>query len=308
MSGFGYLKNRFKKKDDRSDIAPSLKRDAQAEIGELFWSREANKLSFKKDIDTFVRYDFSQTLVGPQGPIGPQGVPGPVGPAGLEWQGAWVSGATYAVDDAVGYDGASWFCIAPTSGTTAPDLDTTHWALLAAQGATGPQGPAGIAGTANAPEVIGYQVEDGTLVTGTAFAAIKSASILIPANTLGSRELLELVWSVNRVSGTNGPIGTYAFVNTVDSLVGATQIAVGSPLNISSYNLKIGRDISILANHGHIAQANFSLGTDHFPAGGVTDFAFNTAVDNYFIFACANNSATDKSTVNRIRITRYSHD
>jgi len=85
---------------------------------------------------------------GQQGPIGPQGVAGPVGPAGLNWQGAWVSGASYVIDDAVGYDGASWFCIAPTSGTVAPDLATGEWALLAAEGAQGPQGPQGIAGPA----------------------------------------------------------------------------------------------------------------------------------------------------------------
>jgi hypothetical protein len=86
--------------------------------------------------------------VGPQGPIGPQGVPGPVGPAGLNWQGSWVSGNSYVVDDAVGYAGASYFCILATSGTTNPSTDTTHWALLASQGSTGPQGPQGIQGPA----------------------------------------------------------------------------------------------------------------------------------------------------------------
>ena len=67
--------------------------------------------------------------VGPQGVQGPAGPIGPVGPAGLEWQGSWVSGTSYVADDAVGYDGASWFCILATSGTDAPDVDTTHWAL-----------------------------------------------------------------------------------------------------------------------------------------------------------------------------------
>ena len=85
-------------------------------------------------------------FTGPEGPIGPQGVPGPVGPAGLNWQGQWVSGASYVEDDAVGYNGASWFCINPTSGTITPDLDTLNWALLASQGATGPMGPQGPAG------------------------------------------------------------------------------------------------------------------------------------------------------------------
>ena len=88
----------------------------------------------------------SQGIQGVQGNTGSQGVPGPVGPAGLEWRGYWVSGTSYIADDAVGYDGASYFCILATSGTTAPDLDTTHWALLAAEGLQGPAGATGTAG------------------------------------------------------------------------------------------------------------------------------------------------------------------
>jgi hypothetical protein len=88
----------------------------------------------------------SQGIQGVQGNTGPQGVPGPVGPAGLEWKGSWVSGDSYIEDDAVGYDGASYFCILATSGTIAPDLDTTHWALLAAEGLQGPAGATGAIG------------------------------------------------------------------------------------------------------------------------------------------------------------------
>ena len=100
---------------------------------------------------------------GVQGPAGPQGALGPVGPAGLEWRGAWVSGTSYVADDAVGYGGASYFCISATSGTTTPNLDTTKWALLAAQGAQGqtgatgaqgpqgPRGPRGETGPAGTP-------------------------------------------------------------------------------------------------------------------------------------------------------------
>ena len=92
---------------------------------------------------------------GIQGPAGPQGEPGPVGPTGLNWQGAWSASGTYVVDDAVGYNGASWFCISNVGPTaTVPSSDTTKWALLAAQGArgatgaTGAQGPTGATGPA----------------------------------------------------------------------------------------------------------------------------------------------------------------
>jgi hypothetical protein len=107
--------------------------------------------------------NITQGPAGPQGNPGVQGIPGTagaVGPAGLEWKGVWTSGTSYIADDAVGYGGSSWFCILATSGTTTPNLDTTHWALLASQGAqgiqgiagpTGPQGPQGIQGDVSVP-------------------------------------------------------------------------------------------------------------------------------------------------------------
>jgi hypothetical protein len=106
---------------------------------------------------------------GPQGVEGPAGPPGPVGPAGLEWQGAWVSGTSYVADDAVGYGGASYFCILATSGTTTPNLATANWALLASQGAIGPQGaqgptgPQGAGATQTLQQTVGLgnTVDDG---------------------------------------------------------------------------------------------------------------------------------------------------
>lgn len=108
---------------------------------------------------------------GAQGPTGPAGVAGPVGPAGLTWQGAWVSGTSYVVDDAVGYNGASWFCVNPTSGTTSPNLDPINWALLAAQGSPGPQGAQGIQGIQGEPGPAGGTPAVKTTETLTSTAA-----------------------------------------------------------------------------------------------------------------------------------------
>jgi hypothetical protein len=114
----------------------------------------------------------SQGPIGPagpqgvQGPIGAQGIPGPVGPAGLNWQGAWSALGTYVIDDAVGYNGASWFCINPVGpSVTTPDLDPTNWALLAAEGAQGPQGIPGVQGPTGAQGPSGgYTYEIGQYV------------------------------------------------------------------------------------------------------------------------------------------------
>jgi len=90
----------------------------------------------------------STGLAGSPGPTGPQGNPGPVGPVGLTWRGLWTSTASpsYILNNAVGYNGASYFCYnTPVTGDN-PTIDTAHWALLANIGATGLQGPQGSPG------------------------------------------------------------------------------------------------------------------------------------------------------------------
>lgn len=307
MENSGYPKNRSKKRDNRSDIMTSLKHDAEAEIGELFWSREVGKLSFKKNIGEFVRYDSPQIITGPTGPIGPQGVPGPVGPAGLEWQGAWVSGATYAIDDAVGYDGASWFCIAATSGTTAPDADPTHWALLAAQGATGPQGPQGDPGVFNGPEILAIQVDSTDVATGSANVPVAVASVAIPAGSLTGQDIVEIAWTTLRVAGNSGIIQSQVYINTVNSLVGATQIATGANMNTAQYSVKGVRDIGVANNTARATSATSQMATDSSLAPiANTSFGWDVGTDYYLIFAVMNTASADRSTIERIRVTRYS--
>jgi len=86
------------------------------------------------------------------GPQGPQGVQGPVGPtgatgaSGLNWRGVYNSGTAYSVNDAVYYDGSSWFSPNGTAAGNTPAIPSIHWfplALEGAQGATGAQGPRG---------------------------------------------------------------------------------------------------------------------------------------------------------------------
>jgi len=100
---------------------------------------------------------------GATGPQGIQGVAGPVGPAGLNWQGSWSALGVYAPDDAVGYAGASWFCLnAVGPFPSNPTIDPTNWALLASEGAVGPAGPTGASGVAGAAGATGPQGPTGS--------------------------------------------------------------------------------------------------------------------------------------------------
>lgn len=101
-----------------------------------------------------------QGEVGPVGAQGPAGAQGPVGPAGLTWRGLWSADTTYAPDDAVDENGASWFA-ATTPGVGVnpnPSGDgvtaQAPWALLSAVGAVGPQGPTGEQGPAGLSSIL----------------------------------------------------------------------------------------------------------------------------------------------------------
>ena len=145
---------------------------------------------------------------GIQGPAGPQGALGPVGPAGLEWQGLWDADTAYAADDAVAFNGASWFCISPVTGTgnTDPETDTVHWALLAAQGAQGqagtvgaqgpegPQGPAGVVpaktqgmvfgGVNGSPTLLSYDINNLQIGAGS------GSMFILPNTTVVGKEIV----------------------------------------------------------------------------------------------------------------------
>ena len=197
--------------------------------------------------------DFSATLPpgpqGPQGVQGPAGPLGPVGPAGLNWQGAWSALGTYVADDAVGYNGASWFCLNPVGpSAVTPDVDAANWELLASQGAQGPQGvqgptgaqgPAGIPGTIpnleyNSTDKTVWNNGQGNVTTNTSFGdgALKS-------NITGSQ---------------NTAIG-YNALNS--NTAGIHNVAIGSGAlfsNGSNYNLAIGTNtLGVTTSPGNMA-------------------------------------------------------
>jgi hypothetical protein len=87
-----------------------------------------------------------------------------VGPAGLTWQGQWTAGTTYAVRDAVVYQGSTYLALFSTTGSTPPNA---NWLLLAAGGAKGDKGDPGAgggigpAGPAGAPGPAGQNGDPG---------------------------------------------------------------------------------------------------------------------------------------------------
>lgn len=146
---------------------------------------------------------------GTPGPTGPQGEAGAVGPAGLTWRSTWSSTASYAVDDAVSYNGASYFASAVPAVGAVPGV-AAAWTPLAIQGqkgdpgtpgadgATGAQGPTGAKGDTGAPGATGAT---GPAGTDGAPGATGPQGVAGPAGPTGPQ-------GATGATGPTGPQGT----------------------------------------------------------------------------------------------------
>lgn len=106
-------------------------------------------------------------LTGPAGPQGERGMVGPSGATGLNWLNAWSEQVDYVENDAVFYEGASWFASGDPDYGEIPSTESTHWYPLALQGATGPVGSQGIQGIQGETGETGPIGPANTLVVGT---------------------------------------------------------------------------------------------------------------------------------------------
>ena len=218
--------------------------------------RDDDYLSGAITAQDFINQIATTVPTGAQGPIGPQGVPGPVGPAGLNWQGAWSAASSYVLDDAVGFGGASYFCINPTGpSVTNPSLDLVTWALLASQGAIGPQGPQGIqgpvgpAGTSNPNFSV---IPSGLVSVSSPFNIVVSFST-IPANTFNNttnpiltiKSVLQKIASLNTMNVRLFISNNVPFQGVDYNTVGATLLAsVDTTTNGATQKIvKIEKDV-----------------------------------------------------------------
>lgn len=229
----------------------------------------------------------SAAPIGPQGPQGPQGVAGPVGPAGLTWQGQWDPTTSYVQDDAVGYNGASWFCIADIAGDPSnldPETDTTSWALLAAQGAQGPQGPQGIQGTepVKTAGIVSGTVSQNDPLNVIAFDivtadAFSGPNIRLPENAPIGKEIIVRLNAFNASS-----------VVQIRSFNLATTISINnSNSNSSSYSLTSWQTVRFISRGNNFWIAEAINGTNI----SFNGYTLSTSVGNYAITETILNTA-----------------
>lgn len=152
------------------------------------------------------------------------------------------------------------------------------------------------------PSVISLIASNGILVTGTTINTM-SQSLLIPANTFTGNGMLEILTRSFK-TGTAGSHSLRAYTNTSPSLTGAVLIATFMTPSTIVFPQGI-RTFRINSNTLSGTFASTTGNDDYVNANGKSSTTFNTAIDNYIIFAIQLTTTTDSSVVEMARAVKY---
>ena len=142
----------------------------------------------------------------------------------------------------------------------------------------------------------------GILVNNSTANTI-SASILIPANTLVATKVLQLRAQVRKIGGT-GTSNIRFYINTTNTLVGATQIAQAQNMTGSGQMQRVMRDFYITISSIQCYLPTNPIATD-VSSGAMTNVSYTLATPYYLIAAVQNSTIAESTTVTRLNLMTY---
>ncbi len=155
-------------------------------------------------------------------------------------------------------------------------------------------------GGSNNPKLLGFSGILGTNTTGTTITICHS--LLIPANTLGTNNILQLIFRMYRVSGAVGQLYGRIYFNTTNSLTGATLFNTNFTMNNGHQTGYVERNFSYNGtNLTSYSNAAFS----DYTTGNIVNVAFNRSVDNYVIFTMQCQNIADVANINLFKVFAY---
>jgi hypothetical protein len=129
---------------------------------------------------------------------------------------------------------------------------------------------------------------NGSNLTGTANQI--SASVLIPANTLVTNNTIYIKGFANKTAGSTTSTPRI-YINSTNSLTGATLLSTGLPMNATTYFQRMERHFYFDGTNLNGLISN-SGATSDITSNVITLTAFNPATAYYLIFAIQNTSTT----------------
>ena len=142
----------------------------------------------------------------------------------------------------------------------------------------------------------------GTLVNNSTANTI-SASILIPANTLVATQVLQLRAQIRKIGGS-GTANIRFYINTINSLVGATQIGQAQNMTGAGQMQRVMRDFYITISSLQCYLPTNPISTD-VSSGAMTNVTYTMATPYYLIAAVQCSTLLEDATVTRLNLMTY---
>lgn len=150
------------------------------------------------------------------------------------------------------------------------------------------------------PRLLGYSGILGTATTGTTISICHS--LLIPANTLNSNNILQVVFRMYRQSGNVGQMYGRIYFNTTNSLTGATLISGIFTINAGQFILYCERNYSYDGTSLRTTGGN----TIEYNAGAtIQTTAFNRTVNQYILFTMQCQNIADVANIDMYKVFAY---
>ena len=127
----------------------------------------------------------------------------------------------------------------------------------------------------------------GTTITGLTNAI--SDSFLLPANTFSSNCTFELQWFPSRIAGTGTATQGLVYINSTNSLTGATLFATGGNITATGVSVqRCSRNVSIRSNIGTLPLTSGQASSDYSAILPTENLPFDNTSGIYFLFVMNN--------------------
>ena len=128
----------------------------------------------------------------------------------------------------------------------------------------------------------------GTTITGLTNAI--SDSFLLPANTFSSNCQFELQWYPSRIVGSSGTTQGLVYINSTNSLTGATLFAAGASMTTASVvtNVTCRRTVAVRSNVGTLMATATQASSDFSFTTPTENLPFDNTSGIYFLFVMNN--------------------
>jgi hypothetical protein len=152
------------------------------------------------------------------------------------------------------------------------------------------------------PRLLSFSGISGTSTTSNVITICHS--VLIPANTFSSNNILQVIFRMLRQSGNLGQMYGRIYFNTANTLTGATlfnttfTMSGGSSQYLGYCERHFSYDGTNLTSYSNNAFSEYTT-------GAVVNVPFNATVDNYVLLTMQCQNLADVANINLFKIFTY---